>query len=254
MHVRHVRELAALIVAATSLIGCAAQPGSTGGGSAPPAGAPTASAEVVPVSLEPTAPASPRETAAVAPSALAVECTDSGTTVATDSVDVQPDGVHFQVHSVAEGRAFQVDEIGADNAPTDGVLVWALPPGMIRIWCGPNDPTDSDWVDIHVVDPRGTYVPVTLACASATHGSLDYGEGARGEQGDPAVIAKRHLRGLRSGDVVEAAGFPAAVERKVRVTRGRNVIAVGTYMPDAADGWLLGGTDVCGDSGISWGS
>jgi len=196
-----------------------------------------------------------RSTEAAAPSELAVDCTATGTTPATDSVAVQLDRVHFRVRSVAEGRAFQVDGVGGDNAPfPSGTLVWAVPPGDIRIWCGPTDPTAADWVAIRVLDPNGLYADDQLACASATHGSFDFGEGARGQPGDPIVIALGQLQGLLPGDHVEGAGYPATALRKVRVTRDGAIVAVGTYQPDGEGGWLLGGVDSCSDAGLRWGS
>ena len=206
------------------------------------------------VAASPSPAASPSASPAqAAPSALAVDCTDTGTTAATDSVSIQADGVHFQVHSVATGRAFTVGDIAADNAPSpDGVLVFPLTPGTVQIWCGPTDPTDADWVTVHVVDPTGIYVPAELTCASGSHGTIDYVAGAHGVRGDLVANTRKHLRGLRPGDVVEAAGYRATQERKVRVTRGGEIILVATYTPDDYGGWLLGGTNICEGSGITW--
>lgn len=252
------------------LAGCAAQPEPSGVGSpAAAAGSagvsavasPTPSLAATQASLWPPPDGSPTATSgAVAPSALLVECTETGTSVATDSVAPLRDGVHFLVSSVAPGRAFQIDGVGGDNAlastelPPEETLVWAVPPGLIRIWCGPTDPTEADWVAVRVVDPLSTYVPVHLTCASATHGSTDYGAGERGEHGEPVAIARRHLRGLRPGDSVEHAGYPATAERKVRVIREGAIVAVATYIPDGHGGWLIGSTDICAGTDISWGS
>ena len=256
------------MAAAMVLAGCAAQsepPGlsspapTSGSARASDAASSTGSVSATHASLPPSPEASSTASAAaLAPSALRVECTETGTSVATDSVAAQRDGVHFHVSSVVAGRAFQIDDVGADNAfpstelPPEQTLVWAVPPGPIRIWCGPTDPTEVDWVTVQVVDPLNTYVPAQLTCASAAHGSNDYGAGARGERGEPVAIARRHFRGLRPGDSVEHAGYPATAERQVRVVRDGAIAAVATFTPDGRGGWLIGSTDICAGAGISW--
>ena len=186
---------------------------------------------------------------------LGVVCTATATRAASDSVALQSDGVHFLVHSPAAGWAFQVDGVGSDNAPSpEGTLVWPLPPGPARIWCGSTDPTDTDWVAVEVVDPQGLFVPDRVSCASAARSSIDHAEGARGEQGNLVAVARRQIRGLRPDDTVEPAGYPATADREVRVVRGEETIAVGSYSPDGNGGWLLGGVTTCADTGIQWGT
>ena len=201
-------------------------------------------------------PASPAATAPAPstgdPATLGVQCTATGTTLASDRVAAQPDGVHFRVASVEPGRAFQIDGIGGENA--EGELVWEIPPGPARLWCGPlPDVGDHDWVPVDVVDPLGLYSNVKLACASVAL-TLDYPGGTRGEVGDPVVIARRHLLGLRPGDVVDAGGYPAARQRKVRVMRAGTPVAVATYASDDRGGWILSGTEVCNGSNVRFGS
>jgi hypothetical protein len=239
------RATPAGIGAALFLAGCVATSAPTGLASAVPTGA----------SSTVSAGRSPGPSLAPAPpSALEVECNETGTRVVTDTVAAQPDGVHFHVRSVEAGRAFQIDGVGGDNAPApDGLLVWAVPPGAIRVWCGPAQPTESDWVAVAVVDPLRVYAPAELTCESQTRGTNDYPAGARGEQGDPVAIAQRHLRGLRPGDAVSSAGYPATADRTVRVTRVGTNVAIGTYSPDDHGGWLLGAVVACGDSDITWG-
>jgi hypothetical protein len=246
-----VGRLAAL--GAVVLAGCAASPTPT---VAPPAIATPRSATASATGAIASPDASiPGSTGAAASAELAVECTATGTAVATDTVAVQLDGVHFRVRSAADGRAFAVDGVGGDNAPfPTGSLIFAVPPGDIRIWCGPKEPTDADWVAIHVVDPGGLYAADQLSCASGTHGSIDYAEGARGQPGDPIAVARSQLQGMRPADIVESAGYPATAVRKVRVIRDSEIIAVGTYQPDGQGGWLLGGVETCSDAGIQWGT
>lgn len=237
---------------AVLLLGCGAAPSPSSAPSAVPApAAPTATAGVA-TSSPAASPTS--SVAAAVPSELAVDCTATGTSVAGDTVGVQLDGVHFRIQSVAEGTAFQVDGVGGDNAPfRTGSLTFAVPPGDIRIWCGPTDPSAADWVTVHVVDPGKLYTADTLSCDSGTTGSVDYAQGARGEPGDPIAIARRQLQGLRPADIVEGAGYPATEVREVRVTRDGAVIAVISYQPDGNGGWLIGGAQTCADAGLKLG-
>jgi hypothetical protein len=229
---------------------CGAQPAQTVGPTAvsatpSPVGSPSASA----------AP-SPAGSPASAPAALDVECTATGTTVATARVAAQPDGVHFRVRNTSGGSpAFEIDGIGGDNTPaSEGTLVWPLPTGTARIWCGPSDPTAADWVAVTVVDPAGVFVPDKVACASVADANVDYAQGAKGEHGDPIAIARRHIEGLEPGDTVERAGYPATAEREVRVVRNGTIAAVGTYLSDEQGGWLLSSTATCAGTGIRWGA
>ena len=254
------RELAAFgMAAAMTLGGCAAQPGPTSATTDRPTDPPTAIASLpdataaTPGVTDLASPSQAPTEAAPAPAALDVTCTTTGTIVATDRVAAQPDGVRFHVRSVEAGRAFEIDGVGGDNAPSpSGTLVWPLAPGTIRIWCGPSEPAETDWIAVEVVDPLGIYVPLSLTCSSASHGSIDYAEGARGERGDPVAIARRHLTGLRPGDTVERAGYPATAERKVRVLRDGSIAWVGTFISDGKGGWLLGATDTCAGVDLGW--
>jgi hypothetical protein len=260
MLVRGARGLAAFgVVGAMALGACGAQPGPTGAPTEPTTERPTAVASPPDVSSATpgdTVLGSPSPTAteaAPAPDALDVACTATGTTTVTDRVAAQPDGVRFHVTSPEVGRAFEIDNVGADNAPSpSGTLVWPLAPGTVRVWCGPSEPAETDWVAIEVVDPLGVYVPVALTCSSAAHGSIDYAEGARGERGDPVAIARRHLEGLRPDDTVERAGYPATADRKVRVMRGGSIAWVGTFISDGKGGWLIGATDTCAGVEFGW--
>ena len=259
MRAHGLRELAAIgMAAAMTLGGCAAQPAPTAPTPQPTEGATTLASQPGVASAAPGAtflgsPSPTTTDAAPAPAALDVACTATGTTVATDRVAAQPDGVRFHVTSPEAGRAFDIDGVGGDNAPSpSGTLVFPIAPGTVRIWCGPSEPSETDWVTIEVVDPLGVYVPVSMTCTTGAHGSFDFVEGARGERGDPVAIARRHLDGLRPGDSVERAGYPATDERKVRVMRDGSIAWVGTFISDGKGGWLLGATDTCGGVEFGW--
>jgi hypothetical protein len=190
-------------------------------------------------------------------SVLDVECTKTGTTIGGASVAAQPDGVHFRIrNSSGEARGFEVDGVGGDNAPAlEGTAVWIIAPGPARIRCQSLDPgADAEWAAFTVSDPAAVYVADGITCDVRSSGIIDYAQSAPGEQGDPVDIARRHLHGIRPGDLVERAGYPATEVRKVRVVRDANVIAVGTYAPAQDGGWLLSQVDTCSDAGLNWGS
>jgi hypothetical protein len=206
-----------------------------------------------------TAPPSPTAiaTTAAVPDALDVTCTPTGTTVGSSRVAVRDDGVHFQVRNTSgESRGFDVDGVGGQNAPdAEGTVVWALPTGVARIWCGPSAASEADWISVEVVDPSGFYIPDTVEYGSeVVHGSTDYTEDAKGRKGDPVAIARQQITGLRAGDQVGRAGYRRSDEPKVRVVRDGKVVAVGTYTSDGAGGWLIGDTTACADAGLGWGS
>ena len=72
--------------------------------------------------------------------------------------------------------------------------------------------------------------------------------GAKGEIGDPVLLARKALRGLRAGDVVERGGYPAETGL-VRVVRAGNVIGAISFDGDGRGGWFLAGSTLCGGLG-----
>ena len=148
-----------------------------------------------------------------------------------------------------------IDGVGSDDAsgPQQN-QVWLLPTGPARVWCGDTDPASSeDWIDIELVDPDGYYIADVVDCASASGATIDYVNNAKGPHGDPIAVARRQIKGLRDGDLVERAGYVGGPGTKVRVVRDGHVVAVGSYSSDHAGGWLIDMTTVCGGSGLTWG-
>ena len=209
-------------------------------GTAPPAASPP--------------PASPRPIARL----LDVTCAADRTVVAEPVVAARADGVHVVVFNpdVASllvafelpSGELQVDA-GVERAETE--LVLTPPPGRYVLRCG------AAGTPVEVVDPDGMYVRAELTCGggSATAGVIDYAPGARGTLGNVLDVARRALTGLRPGDLIERAGYPAATgAAAVRVVRRGQVIAVLGYDRDAHGGWLLGGTQACSDAHVAAGT
>ena len=235
--------------------GCDAPTGAVPTGAAPSAPGVVASPSASGAVASPSASLPAATGAAV--SILEVECTTTGTRIGGDTVAAQPDGVHFRIRNTSgESLEFEVDGVGGDGAPAvEAIAVWLIAPGPARIRCQPLDGTvDANWTSFTVADPAGVYVADRVTCATSSTGIVDYAATAHGEQGDPVDIARRHLRGLRPGDVVEAAGYPATDVRKVRLVRGADVIVVVTFEPAQDGGWLRSMIDTCSDAGVTWGS
>ena len=215
------------------------------------AGSPTAAApSSTPATTVPKA--SPATSFPPAPTVLDVACAETGTTVASDTVAAQPDGVHFSVHGGGNDRTFTIEGVGGGDA--DSETAWDVRPGPVRIACTSiSDPSDTDWISVTVVDPQGLHPPALPTCVGeSVSGIIDYAQGARGDKGDPVTIARRQASGLLPGDVVERAGYPATPLQKVRIVRDGVILAVGTYRRDGAGGWLREGVDRCTDTGIQW--
>ena len=80
---------------------------------------------------------------------------------------------------------------------------------------------------------------------SCVSGDALYVEDARGSKEDPVRQARKLLKGLRAGDVVQRGGYPAD-KGLVRVVRDGQVIGTMTYEDDGHGGWLLVGSTSCG--------
>jgi len=245
---------------ATNVLGGCATPAPIGSPIASVgAGSPSAPAPAGPSDV-PTA--SPSAVPAVSPGPIAgdrleIFCDGEQTVIDVPLVAVRPDGVHLefvnatgqllglQIGHGTDGPIFQEDIPGAG-----GGLIVPIPPGAYELSCG------GPPIGFAIVDPQGLHVSATLVCdgagASGTAGSIDYGPDARGPRGALLDVARHELRGLRQGDVVERAGYPAGEGvRAVRVVRAGAVVAVLSFEADRHGGWLLTGTTACGDSGVT---
>ncbi len=191
-----------------------------------------------------------------APDLARVVCgTDQMTSLATPVVRPRSDGVHIETtNATSTDRSIDVEEVGGGNAPI-GVseTVWQVGPGTTRVRCfdGRADAgADVGWVSLTVIDPVGLYRSAELDCSSSTLGTLDYGAGAPGQQGDPVALTKALVTGLRPADVVETAGYPEATERLVRIVREGAVVAWFGWTEAENGGWLLDTESLCGGTGI----
>jgi hypothetical protein len=101
--------------------------------------------------------------------------------------------------------------------------------------------------------PSPTVSPTADAASDATGCvslNIDYAQGARGKPGDPAVLARTTVAGLRADDAVEP-GKPAELGTAVQIVRAGEVIGKLTYVSDKHGGWLLAGGWLCGGLGVA---
>lgn len=232
--------LAGVAVACTSGVASVA-PATVSAPSTAPAASPTTivAAPSPSAAPSPTAAISPVETPAV----LQVACDGTHTSIVVPVVRAQPDGVHLRFDNTS-GIAldYSIEDVGGDSVPiAGGAFTFLFAPGTYRLSCA------KDLVGFEVVDPAGIYN--AAACAdpgSGTTGTSDYGQGATGMRGTVLDVARRQVRGLTAGDVIELAGYPQAKgDRLVRVVHGTTVLAALTYADDGHGRWLLGTVRMC---------
>ena len=136
---------------------------------------------------------------------LTVTCTPTGTEADSLRAAIQQDGLHVHIRNTSgTDRTFDIEGVGGDSAPVDGLQVWRLSTGTTRFSCGP---AGSDPVAVELVDPAGYYVSDAIDCASATSANFDHVENADGPKGDLLGVARQQIKGLRIGDQVEPAGY-----------------------------------------------
>jgi hypothetical protein len=199
-----------------------------------------------------------------APATAVVACTDEGTELLTPVVRPQPDGVHFRTDNRTDRTlTFDIETPGGGGFgtgapigyhPVDADAGFNIAPGTIQVRCA--DPEDPSWpatpsVTLTVDDPEGLWVPgfqMMDGCDRMSIGSLDYVQGAVGEQGNPVDLAWHDLASrIEPGDEVRSAGYPEAIQPSVAVIRDDRVVAVAYYFPDSQGGWLLGQVRACAD-------
>lgn len=195
--------------------------------------------------------------AVVAGDRLDVACSGDQTIVDVPRVRARPDGLHLQLMNTTGALlGIEINHGGdgtvlhEDVAESGQALIASIAPGAYEISCG------GPPVDFLIVDPTGIYVSATLACdtvgGSGTAGSIDYGPDARGPRGLVIDVARRELRGLQNGDLVEPAGYPATTsEHLIRVVRGGATVAALAFSDDGLGGWLLVSTRACAGSGVT---
>jgi hypothetical protein len=207
-------------------------------------------------SSEPTAGASrtiPEASPVAVPSELDAACDGTHGAIPTPLVRAQADGIHIHVANTS-GTALDIQIEDASGAPllgdmiptAGGTFVYTFEPGAYQLICG------TTRTPFAVVDPDRLYTPSELLCADQLAGAVDHAPGATGSRGSLLDIARKELRGLEPGDIVERAGYPrAAGDQLVRVVRAGRVVAILQYADDGHGGWLLTGARTCSSSHVT---
>ncbi|MGH2806236.1 MAG: hypothetical protein ACRDKT_03075 [Actinomycetota bacterium] len=193
---------------------------------------------------------------APAPEVARVVCEkDGSTTLLTESVVAQPDGVHVEVDN-RTGEGLSLNGFALDFGEGTATQVANVPPGRIKVACYPfsmhRRPAPKG-LPFEIDDPNGYWVSPELECppgdmiASAINDFLGDGPG---EQGDPVELTRENLRGLKEDDVIERAGYPESTQAVVRVVRDGNVIVTTNFHQPEGGGWNMGGYQACDSAGI----
>lgn len=194
--------------------------------------------------------------AAVAPDVARLTCDGTRTTLETERVRPQADGVHILVTNTAElSLSLELRDLGGDNAPVGKhEVVWPIAPGSLELRC--LDPVLSaipsgGYARLEIVDPDGLYVSTELECATDERVGwfYDYGTDATGDP-DPVAATLDGSEAIRETDSVELAGYPDAEIQQVRVVRGGGVVAVFRLMGDGRGGWLIESGEACEGAGF----
>lgn len=246
-------------VAASASMGPPSQAGSPS--STVPASPAASSATPITPSAAPAGSAGTAASAGTVPDVARITCgLDPMTNVLTQAVRPQADGVHLQVTNPT-GADFLIDvrDLGGENAPTGtSQTAWPVPPGSMAVRCVDTSAPaagDAGWVTLKVVDTDGVFAPTTLECPTdeRVHQDVDYAADAEGRVGDPVELTKALVTAVRPSDKVEAAGYPAAETRLVRVIRDGRAIAIAEWTAAPGGGWWRTGSTVCAGDAISWG-
>jgi hypothetical protein len=159
-----------------------------------------------------------------------IECSESGVSV-TPRVRARPDGVHVLV--VTRSERMHVTLMGPDGGlgGADGAVVHPFPPGRVEARCYDTELDRTRVAPFEVVDEEGVWISTNLSCRSILRTIPEYA-GEPGKGPDPVEAARENFADrLRPGDRVEAAGYPRARNRQVRIVRDDEVLAVQTFRP-----------------------
>jgi hypothetical protein len=175
--------------------------------------------------------------------------------VLTPKVAAHPDGVHIQFDNRLGQRAESFTKGGVVMAiriprgKSNQKFLTLFPPGTHKISCSVDEKPTSlseDFEDkyayFEVVEGDSGYKSLELECAPGAHPESRFGI-ASGAGGNKVELVNKfklvsyrveeareyYKKGLKEGDVVEAAGYPKDPYPTVRVVRNGKVIA--TYWP-----------------------
>jgi hypothetical protein len=187
-----------------------------------------------------------------APTDVVLTCgVDGSTTLSSDVVRPQPDGVHL---SVVNEHDEPVSVAGFDADPGRSTWVMTDGPGTKELMCWPFSQHESGdepaRTPLIIVDPDGLYVDGTLTCDGEQANMIgDYSEEPV-DQTPTLDEAHGAIAGLLPDDEVLFAGYPEQGLRPIIVVRGGEVIGSFGLARWEVGPWEIVGYTVCADSGL----
>lgn len=117
------------------------------------------------------------------------------------------------------------------------------PPGRLTIRCWSDESSSTDVVHVDVLDPRGLFVPFDLSCAGQRPLRSEIPVARWNEAARPEAIdfVRVRIDGLRPSDVLERAGYPAAIDPIVRLVREGAVVGKFDLFREFGE-WKIGGS------------
>lgn len=232
----------------------------------------TSEPSVLPTSVA-TPTASEEPGVGAAPDVLEATCANDGTTtIASDRVRVQDDGVHvrvegngdrFSFYATLEGRdagRFDTFSMALSGAVTEFVTTY--PPGPIFVGCvgdGNGGQPSQDLTRVEILDPQGIWISDELTCPTSDQVQA---EGFRAISGalsmsepSPEAAIRLHVPGVLDTDEVLLAEYgrdPNHPNEQAWMVVRRDGRVVARFQMDGHDGvWGVHWGDTCKGSGVA---
>lgn len=178
---------------------------------------------------------------------------DGSTSLSSEIVQPQPDGVHLGVLNEHEEP---VSVEGFDAEP--GRTTWVLPrgPGDIELMCWPfslhGSGEEPPRIRLTVVDPQGLYVDSMVPCEPTGITTGEWAEEPVDPGPPPLDVARRLIEGLWSDDELLYGGYPEQPRRPVVVVRDGHVVGSYSIVRFEGEPWSIMGGTACADTGLTF--
>lgn len=193
-----------------------------------------------------------------APKSLEIVCHEDGTTsLSSDRVAAQPDGIHFTVEN-RSGESASINGFAVDVGKGTSANVAHTPPGTVKVACWPFSKHRGEEPEPHpveVLDPENLWVDPELDCPPgptnlAESAIRDFVDTSKSEFDDPVAAARDYFDNFQEEDVVEIAGYPEGEPPVVRVARGEYVVASVGFLRADDGGVIIETHQLCAGAGI----
>lgn len=176
---------------------------------------------------------------------------DGSTSLSSQTVQPQPDGVHLDV---VNGFDEPVSVEGFDAEPGRSTWVFANGPGTMDLMCWPfsrhGSGTEPPRISLQIVDPHALYFDGSVPCAFDSFTTVDYAEEPVDSGPPPMEVARDVIDGLRPEDVLLLAGYPEQDGAAFVVIRDGEVIAAYGIVRFAGQQWTIASGRACEGTGL----